>query len=157
MVRLWSANYFGWILPKEIPPDLNNEDRWLAAVWLTGVIMTSYSSTVHTHEDMDVQSFARVHPSVFRFQGDRREMFNSVRDMIYSLIEWRSQILSGTLPQDELSELKQKVTSKIDYGNKWASGLQKASSLVLPSPQLIYPLYLLLEIGQLCQLIGNDR
>ena len=51
-------------------------------------------------------------------QGDRREMFNSVRDMIYDLIEWRSQILSGTLPQDELTELKQRVTSKIDYGNK---------------------------------------
>ena len=51
-------------------------------------------------------------------QGDKREMFNSVRDMIYDLIEWRSQILSGTLPQDELTELKQRVTSKIDYGNK---------------------------------------
>uniref|UniRef100_A0AAQ6A830 Dedicator of cytokinesis 1 n=1 Tax=Amphiprion ocellaris TaxID=80972 RepID=A0AAQ6A830_AMPOC len=51
--------------------------------------------------------------------GDKREMFNSVRDMIYDLIEWRSQILSGTLPQDELTELKQKVTSKIDYGNKY--------------------------------------
>ena len=51
-------------------------------------------------------------------QGDKREMFNSVRDMIYDLIEWRSQILSGTLPQDELTELKQKVTSKMDYGNK---------------------------------------
>uniref|UniRef100_A0A8C7Z7G6 Dedicator of cytokinesis 1 n=1 Tax=Oryzias sinensis TaxID=183150 RepID=A0A8C7Z7G6_9TELE len=51
--------------------------------------------------------------------GDKREMFNCVRDMIYDLIEWRSQILSGTLPQDELTELKQKVTSKIDYGNKY--------------------------------------
>uniref|UniRef100_A0A672IMA8 Dedicator of cytokinesis 1 n=1 Tax=Salarias fasciatus TaxID=181472 RepID=A0A672IMA8_SALFA len=48
-----------------------------------------------------------------------RPMFNCVRDMIYDLIEWRSQILSGTLPQDELTELKQKVTSKIDYGNKY--------------------------------------
>lgn len=56
-------------------------------------------------------------------KGDKREMFNCVRDMIYDLIEWRSQILSGTLPQDELTELKQKVTSKIDYGNKWASSL----------------------------------
>uniref|UniRef100_A0A3B4EZ79 Dedicator of cytokinesis 1 n=1 Tax=Pundamilia nyererei TaxID=303518 RepID=A0A3B4EZ79_9CICH len=53
------------------------------------------------------------------YVGDKREMFNCVRDMIYDLIEWRSQILSGTLPQDELSELKQKVTSKIDYGNKY--------------------------------------
>uniref|UniRef100_A0A8D0DG08 Dedicator of cytokinesis 1 n=1 Tax=Sander lucioperca TaxID=283035 RepID=A0A8D0DG08_SANLU len=53
------------------------------------------------------------------YVGDKREMFNSVRDMIYDLIEWRSQILSGTLPQDELAELKQRVTSKIDYGNKY--------------------------------------
>uniref|UniRef100_M4APV2 Dedicator of cytokinesis 1 n=1 Tax=Xiphophorus maculatus TaxID=8083 RepID=M4APV2_XIPMA len=53
------------------------------------------------------------------YVGDKREMFNSVRDMIYDLIEWRSQILSGTLPQDELTELKKKVTSKIDYGNKY--------------------------------------
>ncbi|CAG01025.1 unnamed protein product, partial [Tetraodon nigroviridis] len=51
--------------------------------------------------------------------GDKREMFNSVRDMMYDLIEWRSQILSGTLPQDELTELKQRVTSKMDYGNKY--------------------------------------
>ncbi|KAK5618409.1 Dedicator of cytokinesis protein 1 [Crenichthys baileyi] len=53
------------------------------------------------------------------YVGDKREMFNCVRDMIYDLIEWRSQILSGTLPQDELTELKKKVTSKIDYGNKY--------------------------------------
>uniref|UniRef100_A0A4X2MCY3 Dedicator of cytokinesis 1 n=1 Tax=Vombatus ursinus TaxID=29139 RepID=A0A4X2MCY3_VOMUR len=45
-------------------------------------------------------------------------MFRSVRHMIYDLIEWRSQILSGTLPQDELKELKKKVTAKIDYGNR---------------------------------------
>uniref|UniRef100_A0A8D2JDN8 Dedicator of cytokinesis 1 n=1 Tax=Varanus komodoensis TaxID=61221 RepID=A0A8D2JDN8_VARKO len=49
---------------------------------------------------------------------DNREMFLSVRNMIYDLIEWRSQILSGTLPQDELKELKKKVTAKIDYGNR---------------------------------------
>uniref|UniRef100_A0A8C0FQ30 Dedicator of cytokinesis 1 n=1 Tax=Bubo bubo TaxID=30461 RepID=A0A8C0FQ30_BUBBB len=49
---------------------------------------------------------------------DNREMFCSVRHMIYDLIEWRSQILSGTLPQDELKELKKKVTAKIDYGNR---------------------------------------
>lgn len=58
-----------------------------------------------------------IHPLLLT-QGDKREMFNSVRDMMYDLIEWRSQILSGTLPQDELTELKQRVTSKMDYGNK---------------------------------------
>uniref|UniRef100_A0A8C5EZ88 Dedicator of cytokinesis 1 n=1 Tax=Gopherus evgoodei TaxID=1825980 RepID=A0A8C5EZ88_9SAUR len=49
---------------------------------------------------------------------NNRDMFHSVRHMIYDLIEWRSQILSGTLPQDELKELKKKVTAKIDYGNR---------------------------------------
>ncbi|XP_004701293.1 dedicator of cytokinesis protein 1 [Echinops telfairi] len=49
---------------------------------------------------------------------DNREMFRSVRHMIYDLLEWRSQILSGTLPQDELKELKKKITAKIDYGNR---------------------------------------
>uniref|UniRef100_A0A8B9QR63 Dedicator of cytokinesis 1 n=1 Tax=Apteryx owenii TaxID=8824 RepID=A0A8B9QR63_APTOW len=46
------------------------------------------------------------------------ENYLRVRHMIYDLIEWRSQILSGTLPQDELKELKKKVTAKIDYGNR---------------------------------------
>uniref|UniRef100_A0AAY4DRV2 Dedicator of cytokinesis 2 n=1 Tax=Denticeps clupeoides TaxID=299321 RepID=A0AAY4DRV2_9TELE len=38
--------------------------------------------------------------------------------LMLELMEWRSQLLSGTLPSDEFKELKQKVTSKIDYGNK---------------------------------------
>ncbi|XP_040294828.1 dedicator of cytokinesis protein 1 [Bufo bufo] len=49
---------------------------------------------------------------------DNREMFNCVRTMICDLLEGRSQILSGTLPQDELKELKKKITAKIDYGNR---------------------------------------
>ncbi|NXU76561.1 DOCK5 protein, partial [Oreotrochilus melanogaster] len=44
--------------------------------------------------------------------------FRHVQQLTYSLIEWRSQILSGTLPNDELAELKKKVTAKIDYGNR---------------------------------------
>ncbi|MEQ2176159.1 Dedicator of cytokinesis protein 5 [Goodea atripinnis] len=38
--------------------------------------------------------------------------------MAYSLIEYRSQIVSGTLPKDDLVELKKKVAAKIDYGNR---------------------------------------
>ncbi|KAF0039728.1 hypothetical protein F2P81_007963 [Scophthalmus maximus] len=41
-----------------------------------------------------------------------------VQRLMWELMEWRSQLLSGTLPTDEFKELKQKVTSKIDYGNK---------------------------------------
>lgn len=68
-------------------------------------------------------------------------MFNCVRDMIYDLIEWRSQILSGTLPQDELSELKQKVTSKIDYGNKWVFSCESVLYFSF-SPYGLYPFIL---------------
>lgn len=46
-------------------------------------------------------------------------MFRSVQQMAYSLIEYRSQIVSGTLPKDDLVELKKKVTAKIDYGNRY--------------------------------------
>ncbi|XP_018616629.1 dedicator of cytokinesis protein 1 isoform X2 [Scleropages formosus] len=69
----------------------------------------------------EVTTTLREWASIWRdlYVGDKRETFNCVRDMIYDLIEWRSQILSGTLPQDELTELKQKVTSRIDYGNKY--------------------------------------
>lgn len=35
------------------------------------------------------------------------------------LIDWRKQIMSGTLPADELKELKHKVTAKIDQGNAY--------------------------------------
>uniref|UniRef100_A0A670JCQ5 Dedicator of cytokinesis 2 n=1 Tax=Podarcis muralis TaxID=64176 RepID=A0A670JCQ5_PODMU len=47
-----------------------------------------------------------------------KDRFRQVQSMMCELMEWRSQLLSGTLPKDELKELKQKVTSKIDYGNK---------------------------------------
>nr|XP_006115826.1 dedicator of cytokinesis protein 2 [Pelodiscus sinensis] len=52
------------------------------------------------------------------YVANKKERFRLVQSMMYDLMEWRSQLLSGTLPKDELKELKQKVTSKIDYGNK---------------------------------------
>ncbi|XP_007936972.1 dedicator of cytokinesis protein 5 [Orycteropus afer afer] len=49
---------------------------------------------------------------------NKATLFRQLQQMTYSLIEWRSQILSGTLPKDELAELKKKVTAKIDHGNR---------------------------------------
>lgn len=68
----------------------------------------------------EVTTTLREWSSIWRhlYVMNNREMFSRVRNMMYDLIEWRSQILSGTLPQDELKELKQKVTAKIDYGNR---------------------------------------
>ncbi|XP_029465888.1 dedicator of cytokinesis protein 1 isoform X4 [Rhinatrema bivittatum] len=68
----------------------------------------------------EVTTTLREWSSIWRqlYIQDNREMFHRVRNMIYDLVEWRSQILSGTLPQDELNELKKKITAKIDYGNR---------------------------------------
>ncbi|CAK6971924.1 dedicator of cytokinesis protein 2-like, partial [Scomber scombrus] len=52
------------------------------------------------------------------FVANKRERVKKVQRLMWELMEWRSQLLSGTLPSDEFKELKQKVTSKIDYGNK---------------------------------------
>ncbi|KAI8499441.1 Dedicator of cytokinesis protein 2 [Branchiostoma belcheri] len=46
------------------------------------------------------------------------DLFDTVRKMMYEMIDWRRQIMSGTLPVDELKELQQLVTSKIDFGNR---------------------------------------
>ncbi|XP_060693013.1 dedicator of cytokinesis protein 2-like [Hemiscyllium ocellatum] len=48
----------------------------------------------------------------------KKRKYHQVRSMMFDLMEWRSQLLSGTLPKDELKELKQKITCRIDYGNR---------------------------------------
>ncbi|NWH81015.1 DOCK2 protein, partial [Piaya cayana] len=44
--------------------------------------------------------------------------YRQVKQMMCQLMERRSQLLSGTLPKDELLQLKREVTGRIDYGNK---------------------------------------
>lgn len=51
-------------------------------------------------------------------QAGQTERYGQVMRMMYELMERRSQLLSGTLPKDELLQLKKEVTGKIDYGNK---------------------------------------
>uniref|UniRef100_A0A8C9VVV0 Dedicator of cytokinesis 5 n=1 Tax=Scleropages formosus TaxID=113540 RepID=A0A8C9VVV0_SCLFO len=58
-----------------------------------------------------------------KLYSNQTTLFRNVQQMTYSLIEYRSQIVSGTLPKDDLVELKKKVTAKIDYGNRWILGL----------------------------------
>ncbi|KAM7389759.1 hypothetical protein PAMP_023717 [Pampus punctatissimus] len=52
------------------------------------------------------------------YVANKQMRVKQVQGLMLELMEWRSQLLSGTLPSDEFKELKQKVTSKIDYGNK---------------------------------------
>uniref|UniRef100_A0A673HND7 Dedicator of cytokinesis protein 5-like n=1 Tax=Sinocyclocheilus rhinocerous TaxID=307959 RepID=A0A673HND7_9TELE len=53
-----------------------------------------------------------------KLYSNKTTLFRNVQQMAYSLIEYRSQIVSGTLPNDDLVALKKKVTAKIDYGNR---------------------------------------
>jgi hypothetical protein len=41
-----------------------------------------------------------------------------IRQKMLDLIKYRSQILSGNLPVDEIKDLKIKATTEIDTGNK---------------------------------------
>uniref|UniRef100_A0AAY4EDR1 Dedicator of cytokinesis 5 n=1 Tax=Denticeps clupeoides TaxID=299321 RepID=A0AAY4EDR1_9TELE len=52
------------------------------------------------------------------YVDNKSTLFRNVQQMTYCLIEYRSQIVSGTLPKDDLVDLKKKVTAKIDYGNR---------------------------------------
>uniref|UniRef100_A0A8C8JZV5 Dedicator of cytokinesis 5 n=1 Tax=Oncorhynchus tshawytscha TaxID=74940 RepID=A0A8C8JZV5_ONCTS len=54
----------------------------------------------------------------YKLYNNKTTLFRGVQQMAYSLIEYRSQIVSGTLPKDDLVELRKKVTAKIDYGNR---------------------------------------
>ncbi|NWS80985.1 DOCK2 protein, partial [Toxostoma redivivum] len=46
------------------------------------------------------------------------ERYGQVKRMMQDLMEQRSQLLSGTLPKDQLLRLRKEVTGKMDYGNK---------------------------------------
>ncbi|NXN93780.1 DOCK2 protein, partial [Rhinopomastus cyanomelas] len=52
------------------------------------------------------------------YVAGQRERYGQVLRMMSELMEQRSQLLSGTLPKDQLLQLKKEVTGKIDYGNK---------------------------------------
>lgn len=71
-------------------------------------------------------------------QANKTVRVKQVQRLMWELMEWRSQLLSGTLPSDEFKELKQKVTSKIDYGNKCVS--ERGPAVTRCSATLIPPL-----------------
>nr|XP_018899728.1 PREDICTED: dedicator of cytokinesis protein 3 isoform X2 [Bemisia tabaci] len=44
--------------------------------------------------------------------------FTILRKVMWELLDWRRQLLMGTLTQDQTKELKLRITSKIDWGNR---------------------------------------
>ncbi|XP_065920842.1 dedicator of cytokinesis protein 1-like isoform X2 [Dysidea avara] len=46
------------------------------------------------------------------------QQYQDLTKLMRDILDWRRQILSQTLPRDELKELKLRVANKIDFGNK---------------------------------------
>lgn len=44
--------------------------------------------------------------------------FETVGKVMRDLLEWRRQLVSGTLTHDQTRELKVKIIAKIDWGNR---------------------------------------
>lgn len=44
--------------------------------------------------------------------------FETVGKVMRDLLEWRRQLVSGTLTHDQTRELKLKIIAKIDWGNR---------------------------------------
>ena len=45
--------------------------------------------------------------------------FNTLRKVMRELLEWRRQLLAGTLTTDQTRELKLRIINKVDWGNRW--------------------------------------
>ena len=57
--------------------------------------------------------------TVFIFAQERKDvLFNIMQDMMDDLIDSRRQLIAKTLTQDQTKSLKQRMTTKIDCGNK---------------------------------------
>uniref|UniRef100_A0A8C7HAS9 Dedicator of cytokinesis 2 n=1 Tax=Oncorhynchus kisutch TaxID=8019 RepID=A0A8C7HAS9_ONCKI len=107
---------------------------FLVAGWYKGYLVRNKDRQVRQHLDRDqevvlsaemplvkeVTTTLREWGSIWKqlYVVNTSTLFVCVQRLMWDLMEWRSQLLSGTLPSDEFKELKQKVTSKIDYGNK---------------------------------------
>eukprot|EP00795_Rhopilema_esculentum_P012407 gene12407-3070_t len=52
------------------------------------------------------------------FVKQETELFQDIRQLMMELMNWRRQIISGTLTADQVQQLKRDIANKIDYGNR---------------------------------------
>jgi dedicator of cytokinesis protein 1 len=91
----------------QIVHELTSVIREWGAIWKQLYIVIAYN--IHTN---------KCNLYVFFFQSHNSN-FKNVENKIYELMNFRSKILSGTLPVDELKEIQRLATSTIDVGNKY--------------------------------------
>nr|CAD7460978.1 unnamed protein product [Timema tahoe] len=76
---------------------------YLLLCWYEVVLLCWYEVVTSVHE-----------PS----QDRETYKFSTLSKVMRELLEWRRQLLTGTLTQDHMREFKLKITSKIDWGNR---------------------------------------
>uniref|UniRef100_A0A3Q1IG54 Dedicator of cytokinesis 2 n=1 Tax=Anabas testudineus TaxID=64144 RepID=A0A3Q1IG54_ANATE len=112
-------------------PDFSDDTFFCLSGWYRGYLAKNKSQQVRAHiyilfnEEVVISAemplVKEVTTTLREWGSIWKQLFTHVKQvqrLMWELMEWRSQLLSGTLPSDEFKELKQKVTSKIDYGNK---------------------------------------
>ncbi|KAL1116521.1 hypothetical protein AAG570_004993, partial [Ranatra chinensis] len=52
------------------------------------------------------------------YVGRETYKFTTLRKVMTELVDWRRQLITGTLTQDQTRELKLKITAKIDWGHR---------------------------------------
>jgi hypothetical protein len=52
------------------------------------------------------------------FQGRDREKFETFRKLMNKLFALRRQFLTGALTQEQINDLKMRITANIDWGNR---------------------------------------
>ncbi|XP_014675599.1 PREDICTED: dedicator of cytokinesis protein 3-like, partial [Priapulus caudatus] len=52
------------------------------------------------------------------FVKRKTELFRIIRQQMLELVDWRRELIGGALTQDQVRDLKQRITVKIDWGNK---------------------------------------
>lgn len=59
--------------------------------------------------------------SIFPLESNQERenyKFNTLRKVMRELLEWRRQLLAGTLTTDQTRELKLRIINKVDWGNR---------------------------------------
>lgn len=55
---------------------------------------------------------------IYYFKVRETYKFTTLRKVMRELVDWRRELLTGTLTQDQTREMRLNITSKIDWGNR---------------------------------------
>uniref|UniRef100_A0A8C3U585 C2 DOCK-type domain-containing protein n=1 Tax=Catharus ustulatus TaxID=91951 RepID=A0A8C3U585_CATUS len=100
-----------WLLQGIFPASL---------IRLKGAVVEQRGVEENTPMVQEITTTLREWATIWKqlYVAGQTERYGQVKQMMQELMEQRSQLLSGTLPKDQLLRLRKEVTGKMDYGNK---------------------------------------